>query len=155
ALVIRPAPAKMLRPKRADPLASFQRVPDHAPAFLVYRSRILVLLVALLAFAAWPGSSTFTVSPQTTYVTGPLDKDGYVDYVTSLNERLSQGITPENNANVLIWQALGPRPEGGDPMPEEYWKWLGIAAPPEEGEHFVSYRHYLELHVEVFTDKRE
>src|SRR5262245_55897881 len=54
----------------------------------------------------------FTISKETTYVTGPLDKDGYIDYVAALNERLRQGVTPENNANVLIWKALGPRPEG-------------------------------------------
>ena len=66
-----------------------------------------------LAWAMWPSRSTFTVGTETTYVTGPLDKQGYVDYVAALNERLREGITPENNANVLIWQALGPRPEGG------------------------------------------
>ena len=91
---------------------------------------ILVLLVALLAFAAWPGSSTFTVSPQTTYVTGPLDKDGYVDYVTALNERLGKGIAPEKNANILICQALGPHPEGSI-LPAEYFQWLGIDPPPQ------------------------
>ena len=106
---------------------------------------ILVLLVALLAFAAWPGSSTFTVSPQTTYVTGPLDKDGYVDYVTALNERLGKGITPEKNANVLICQALGPHPEGSI-LPAEYFQWLGIDPPPEKGEYLVSWNSYLETH---------
>jgi hypothetical protein len=104
---------------------------------------IVAALLVALVWVAWPGKSTFTVSPETTYVTGPLDKDGYVDYVTALNERLSQGVAPENNANVLIWQALGPRPEGSDPMPEEYWKWLGIAPPPEGGEYFIVFVDYL------------
>src|ERR1051326_511148 len=99
---------------------------------------IVATLLFALVWAAWPGKSTFTVSPETTYVTGPLDKDGDVDYVTALNERLSQGVTPENNANVLIWQALGPRPEGGDGMPEEYWKWLGIGPPPAGGGNIAS-----------------
>jgi hypothetical protein len=75
---------------------------------------ILALLAGAFAYAMLPGSSTFTVSTETTYVTGPLDKYGYVDYVTALNERLSKGVRPENNANVLIWQALGPRPEGAE-----------------------------------------
>jgi hypothetical protein len=91
----------------------------------------------------WPGRSTVTVSTETTYVTGPLDKHGYVDYVAALNERLSKGITPENNANVLIWQALGPRPEGGTPMSPEYFQWLGIESPPEQGEYLVSWQNYL------------
>ena len=92
---------------------------------------ILALLAGAFAYAMLPGSSTFTVSTETTYVTGPLDKYGYVDYVTALNERLSKGITPENNANVLIWQALGPRPEDDTTMPPEYFQWLGIKSPPE------------------------
>ncbi len=57
-------------------------------------------------FAAWPGRSTFTVSPETTHVTGPLDKNGGVDYMTALNERLGKDITPETNGNVLLWKAL-------------------------------------------------
>jgi len=105
---------------------------------------ILALVAGLVVYAAWPGRSTFTVSPETTYVTGPLDKHGYVDYVTALNERLSQGIKPEDNANVLIWQALGPHPEGGT-MPPEYFQWLGIESPPEEGEYLVSWQNYLKI----------
>jgi hypothetical protein len=113
--------------------------------------RLLVILASIagaLLYAMWPGRSTFTVSTETTYVTGQLDKHGYVDYVAALNERLSKGITPENNANVLIWQALGPRPEGGQPMPPEYFQWLGIECPPEQGEYLVSWQNYLKENLE-------
>jgi hypothetical protein len=113
---------------------------------------ILALFAVLLVWAAWPGSSTFTVSPETTYVTEPLDKHGYVDYVTALNDRLCKGITPENNANVLIWQALGPHPEGGT-MPPKYFQWLGIESPPEEGEYLVSWRDYVKQHVKTRDSK--
>jgi hypothetical protein len=106
----------------------------------------LVSVTALLVYVAWPGRSTFTVSEETTYVTGPLDKHGYVDYVTALNERLRKDITPETNANVLIWQALGPRPEGGLGMPPEYFQWLGIECPPQRGDYFVSWQNYLKEH---------
>jgi hypothetical protein len=41
---------------------------------------ILLAVAASLIYAAWPGRSTFTVGSDTTYVTGPLDKRGYVDY---------------------------------------------------------------------------
>src|SRR5438132_14009859 len=68
----------------------------------------------------------FTVGKETTYVFGPRDKDGYIDYAAALNQRLRQGVTSANNANVLLWQALGPQPEGGEPMPAEFFKWLGI-----------------------------
>ncbi|HEV3447483.1 MAG TPA: hypothetical protein VG099_22775, partial [Gemmataceae bacterium] len=76
-------------------------------------------------------------------VTGPLDKDGYVEYVTALNERLGKGTTPEKNANVLICQALGPHPEGSI-LPAEYFQWLGIDPPPEKGAYLVSWNSYLE-----------
>jgi hypothetical protein len=125
------------------------------------RRRILkvvlgVLLVAAVAliYAAWPGSSTFTVSPETTYVIGPLDKHGYVDYVTALNERLSKGITPENNANVLLWKALGPHPEGAT-MPPEYFKWLGIEQPPEDGDYLVSLEAHLKHDVGVESSAKQ
>ena len=45
----------------------------------------------------------FTVGKETTYVTGPLDKDGYIDYAAAVNKRMSAGIKPDDNANVLLW----------------------------------------------------
>jgi hypothetical protein len=77
----------------------------------------------------------FKISKETTFVTGPFDKDGYIDYVAALNEQLSKGVTPENNANVLIFKAFGPHPENGK-MPAEFFKWLGYQ-PPEKGEYWV------------------
>ncbi len=79
------------------------------------------------------GKGKFTISKETTFVTGPVDKDGYIDYVAALNERLRQGVTPENNANVLIWKALGPRPEGTT-LGAEFCKLMGMQVPPENGE---------------------
>src|SRR5262245_32320567 len=105
----------------------------------------LSVLISLI-WAAWPGSSTYTISPETTFVTGPLDKSGHIDYITALNERLRGDVTPERNANVLIWQALGPRPEGGE-MPPEYFRWLGIDQPPDTGDYFINYRNYLKDHL--------
>src|SRR5258708_3874889 len=37
----------------------------------------------------------FTIGKETTYFEGPVDKDGYIDYVAALNERLRKGVTPE------------------------------------------------------------
>src|SRR5262249_33686071 len=116
---------------------------------------ILAVVAVLVVYAAWPGRSTFTISPETTYITGPLDKDGYVDYVTALNARLSEGIKPGENANVLIWQALGPRPEGGDSMPPEYFRWLGIESPSEDGEYFVAWTKCLKKHPNLVERIRE
>jgi hypothetical protein len=93
----------------------------------------------------------FTISKETTYVTGPLDKDGYIDYVTALNQKLSQGVTPENNANVLLWKAFGPRPDDL-PMPEAFYKWLGIPEPPEKGDYFIGERRFAKEHLKIKND---
>ncbi len=78
----------------------------------------------------------FTISKETTFATEPVDKEGYIDYVSALNERLKKGVTPDNNAVVLLCKALGPRPEGGT-MPAEFYEWLGIPEPPEKGDYFT------------------
>lgn len=82
-----------------------------------------------------------TVSKETTYITGPLDKDGYVDYETALNERLGKDITPERNAVALLWQALGPNLNGRPVLPE-FFRLLKIPAPPEHGRYFVALYQY-------------
>lgn len=34
------------------------------------------------------------IGKETTYVDGPIDRDGYIDYEEALNERLRKNITP-------------------------------------------------------------
>jgi hypothetical protein len=101
--------------------------------------------------AAKQKKPNFTIGKETTYVTGPVDKDGYIDYAAALNERLGKGVTPENNANVLIWKALGPKPDGGKGMPAEFFKLMGMDVLPEKGEYFVSLTQYAndELHINL------
>jgi len=106
--------------------------------FLLARAGIFLWFV--LGF--WDRPPKFAIGKETTYVTGPLDKDGYMDYEATLNDHLASGVTPARNANVLIWQALGPRPEG-KPMLPEYFRRLGIEEPQEHGHYFVS----LDAHV--------
>ena len=83
---------------------------------------------------------TFTIGKATTHVTEPVDSDGYIDYAAALNVRLSKGVTPENNANVLIWNALGPNPSGAS-IPSDFFDRLGISIPPWGGEHYVALSH--------------
>lgn len=78
----------------------------------------------------------FTVSKETTFITEALDEKGYPDYQTALNQILSKGIEPEKNANVLLWRAIGPVPDGRA-MPRGFFKWLGMDAPPGKGDYFV------------------
>lgn len=78
----------------------------------------------------------FTVSKETTYALGPKTKTGHIDYFAALNERLGKGVTPETNANVLLFRALGPKPEGAA-MPKGFFKMLGMERPPEKGDYFI------------------
>src|SRR4051812_37964692 len=94
----------------------------------------------------------FTISKETTYVTGPLDKDGYVDYAAALNARLSQGVTPANNANVLLSKAIGPMAEG-KPMPPEFFKLMGMEPPTAKGEYFIDLYTFLRERLKVDTNK--
>src|SRR5262245_37769653 len=132
----RPAPSA---PLRGIAHMRFGRIRRWWPA-------IPAIATLLIVYAAMPGRSTFTISPETTYVTGPADDEGFVDYQTALNARLSAGIPAEINANALIVQALGPHPEGGT-MPPGYWQWLGVECPPEEGSYFVDRRKYYEANM--------
>jgi len=113
------------------------------------QSLLCLCVLATACAADTPAKSTvarkpnFTVGKDTTFVTGPVDKDGYVDYAAALNERLSKGVTPDTNANVPIWQAIGPRPLGSKPMPIEFFKRMGMDEPPEKGEYFIDLHRYL------------
>jgi hypothetical protein len=95
----------------------------------------------------------FTIGKDTTYVTGPRDKDGYIDYVAALNKRLRRGVTPQNNANVLLWKAFGPHPNGAK-VPAEFFQWMEVKAPPEKGEYFIDLWQYLKEHRKVELRKR-
>ena len=70
--------------------------------------------------------SKFTVGKDTTYGR-PKDKDGFIDYEAALNERMGKGVKPDENAVVLLWQALGLAP-GRANMPAEFFKRLGVPA---------------------------
>jgi hypothetical protein len=94
----------------------------------------------------------FTIGTETTYVTGPVDADGYIDYAAALNERLGKGIKSDDNANVLLWKAIGPQP--GGKLPAEFYKWLGIAEPPERGDYFIDRWRFLPDRLKVQEEAR-
>jgi hypothetical protein len=84
-----------------------------------------------------------TVSEQTTRITQPLHPDGSVDYVAALNERQRQGVTPENNAAVLFWKAVGPE----EIQPEyrtKYFRMLEIRPLRRKGDYFVTLDNFVD-----------
>ena len=86
------------------------------------RSVVLVAMLASVAIAqddqkaesakpkAAVPSPKITISKETTWFTEPLRSDGFVDYLEAVNRHFSKDITAENNACVLLYQAMGPRP---------------------------------------------
>ena len=78
-----------------------------------------------------------TISRETTYISAPLRPDGLPDYIAALNQRSSEGVTPENNVMTLFWQAVGPG-EIDEEHREEYFRLLGIPEPPEQGDYFIT-----------------
>ncbi len=111
------------------------------------------VLFLVLVTAADKPTPKFPLGKETTYVTGPLDKEGYIDYEAALNERLSKGITPDKNANVLLWKVFGPRPEGGAGMPAEFFKRLGMEEPPARGDYLVPLDVFLKEHLKLERSK--
>jgi hypothetical protein len=107
------------------------------------------LLLSLLLPAQDRPAPKVPLGKDTTVVTGPLDEEGYVDYEAALNDRLGKGVRPETNANVLLWKALGPNPEGPRGMPAEYFKRLGMEEPARDGHYFVGLGAYLRDHVKL------
>ncbi len=70
--------------------------------------RIFLTLVALAIFLHLPmGQVKLEVSPETTFVTGPFNPDGTVDYVAAFNAHCAKGVTLENNAAPLLLRVLG------------------------------------------------
>lgn len=84
-----------------------------------------------------PVKVNLTLSKETTYFTKPVMEDGCINYIAALNEHFKQGITGENNAQLVLIQALGPK-QHGKHVDEVYFRELGCQRPGERGTYFRS-----------------
>ena len=69
---------------------------------------LILFLVGCFLFQLLGPNPTIVVGPETTVVDGPIQDDGFPDYLHCLQERAKSGVTKENNAGRLIAQALWP-----------------------------------------------
>jgi hypothetical protein len=90
----------------------------------------------------------FTVGKETTHVVGPLDKAGRIDYETALNERLREGVTPETNANVVLFKVFGPHPDDAK-LPAAFFEWMKVPAPPAKSDYFVNVNQFRRDHLKA------
>lgn len=91
------------------------------------------------------------ISRETTYLTGPLDPNGGVDYLAAMREKLSAGVTPENNFAVPFWKVMGPE-HVHESHRQAYFAGLGMQAPPEDGDYYVRALDYLDGNLLPGTD---
>lgn len=77
---------------------------------------VCALLIGLFLFQLLGPSPAVVVSKETTFITEPLRADGLPDYEAYWLQQASDGVTPENNAAPLIWEALWP-----GALAEEHW----------------------------------
>ena len=107
-------------------------------------SSFFILLAADMALTTyWRG---FTISRETTYITAPLFPEGSPDYVTWLNQRWAQGVTPDNNAAVPLIKAIGMPQVGGSRNADweaRMWRGLGLPQTDAPGRilYFVTWAH--------------
>lgn len=72
-----------------------------------------LISLVLLAPLGWRAATWFWPPPKpvvardTTWLTEPLDEDGWVDYARAWREERSRGVTAENNAAPLVFAAAG------------------------------------------------
>lgn len=80
-----------------------------------------------------------TISKETTWATEPVGASGFINYLTVINRRTSVGITPENNAAVMLYRATGPAPENVQRQPDRFFQLMGIDPLPDQGPYFEEY----------------
>ncbi len=75
--------------------------------------RRTLAIVLLLILVAVPVSAEIKleIGPDTTVIDGPVNPDGTINYLAYMNQKLSEGVTPENNFAVDLMKA----------MPESHW----------------------------------
>jgi len=95
-----------------------------------------------------------SISKKTTHLVEPLDRDGYVDYVAALNQKASQGVTPENNAGVLLVRAFGAN-ELQPTDRERFYKLLGIEPLREPGAYLVDFAEFAKDRLGRALTKKE
>jgi hypothetical protein len=97
--------------------------PRKKPSILWWLGGVFLLLVCLFLYQLFGPNPRIVVSPQTTYVTAPLAENGLPDYEAYYRATFREGVTLENNAAPLLFEALGPGdldPKDADALAREF-----------------------------------
>ncbi len=98
---------------------------------------VVMLIVAGLVLIPMWTRRDLTISRETTWFTEPVTESGLIDYSAALHAKYSNGVTPEHNVAVPLYQILGPviGDERADP---KLYARLGMPIPPRQGNYFVA-----------------
>ncbi|MEQ8618450.1 MAG: hypothetical protein RIB44_17905 [Lacipirellulaceae bacterium] len=100
---------------------------------LIYSTCALLILCCRQSYAADP---PLKIEKSITFITEPLDEEGLPDYFEFVRQKAKAGVTADNNAVVLLWQALGPR-EIEEEKRAAFFNELDMPEPPEEGKYLI------------------
>lgn len=101
--------------------------------------------VATTQATTQPAKVDITVGKDTTLITGPVNADGTVNYVAYLNAKYGKGVTPRNNAVVLLVRASGPGAWLQVTL-DKALKGLGMAALPIKGDYLRTWDEFIADH---------
>jgi hypothetical protein len=124
-------------------------LPRKKRSILWYIAGVLLLLLGIFFFQLFGPNPPIVVSRQTTHITEPRGPNGLPSYQRYVLEQSRDGVTPQNNAAVLIWTALWP----GELSPGDYAtvaKELGLAGIPSKNESLAPLYGYMKT--KSFTD---
>jgi len=126
-------------------------VPSEEPAsksrFRLFAGAFVLLNVLVFGRLAWfwylsDPARQVMVGPETTVLESPLKADGTVDFIAGLNERVSAGATPDNNAVALLVRAYGPKVIG-ETISSRYYDLLQVPPPSTDGQYLVGETNYF------------
>ena len=112
------------------------------------------LMWLMSVFFDFFGGSKLVIGPETTFVNGPLTAEGLIDYEAALHERLSVGVSPDNNAAVLLDRAFGPAVISPS-LRVRYFEWLGIEPLPVRGDYVVNQVAFVQQKLGEVPDRAE
>jgi len=105
-----------------------------------------ILPVLVLAVFVAPALAEYQleIGPDTTVIDGPLNPDGTINYLAYLNEKLSEGVTPENNFAVDVAMTMGEDAWPKNSFREIIFNALKVEARDTDALVFLRFEHYIE-----------
>lgn len=103
---------------------------------------LVVGVLVVVIMRLWPvDTPPLQIAKDTTFLLGPVNPDGTINYVEGLNAIYGEGVTPQNNAAVLVLRAMGPRAIGPERVSqaarERVFERLGMEPLPSDGAYLI------------------